>query len=155
MLVPASTPQCYINTAGAQPTNIIEVMPSMATSSYYARLPALMAPSLTQLTGTVFGGLIHRFQEAINFDAVREHQLVLLYCVLDIEAEQTIFRNAVLRVLETDRSFDKIDWSSAESLLRSKLGAQYMIYNDCIEKVLAGVNALALLTHPDKSEVCK
>lgn len=74
--------------------------------------------------------------------------------MLDIEAEETIFRNAVLRVLETDHDYDKIDWSSAESLLRSKLGAQYMIYNDCIEKVLAGVNALTLLTHPNKSEVC-
>lgn len=74
--------------------------------------------------------------------------------MLDIEAEETIFRNAVLRVLETDHNFDKIDWLAAESLLRSKLGAQYMIYNDCIEKVLAGVNALAFLTHPEKREVC-
>ncbi|KAL7893482.1 hypothetical protein HDV64DRAFT_288924 [Trichoderma sp. TUCIM 5745] len=112
-----------------------------------------MTPSLTQLTGTVFGGLIHRFQSAIKFDTVRERRLVLLHCMLDIEAEETIFRNAVLRVLETDHDYDKIDWSSAESLLRSKLGAQYMIYNDCIEKVLAGVNALTLLTHPNKSEI--
>jgi hypothetical protein len=74
--------------------------------------------------------------------------------MLDIEAEETIFRNAVLQVLEIDNKFDKVDWSSAEGLLRSKLGEQYMIYNDCIEKVFAGVNALAFLTHPEKSKVC-
>lgn len=129
-------------------------MPSKATYSDYNRLPVVMAPSLTQLTGTVFEGLIHRFRKAVKYDTVRARQLVLLHCMLDIEAEETIFRNAVLQVLEIDNKFDKVDWSSAEGLLRSKLGEQYMIYNDCIEKVFAGVNALAFLTHPEKSKVC-
>ncbi|PON25028.1 pfs domain-containing protein [Trichoderma gamsii] len=129
-------------------------MPSRAPGAYmYTRLPAVMAHSLTQITGTVFGGLIFRFREAVDFYQLRMRRFVLLHCLLDIEAEEIIFKNAVLRVLEIDHKFDKIDWLLAERLLKSKLGAQYMIYNDCIEKVLASVNALAFLTDPDKSEI--
>lgn len=113
-----------------------------------------MAPSPAQLAGMTFAAITERFQKAITFDPGSKRQLVILHCLLYIQAEETIFKNAVQRFLKTDQPFDRIDWSTAEKMLESKLEAQDMVYNDSIRRVLAAVNALANLTHPDSSKVC-
>lgn len=121
------------------------------TSSH---VPAAMTPSLAERAGTTFTAITQRFQNAITFDPGSKRQLIILHCLLGIQAEETIFKNVVQRFLETDQLFDRIEWSTADSLLESKLGAQFMVYNGCIERVLASVSALAILTHPDYSKVC-
>ncbi|GFP58531.1 subtilisin DY [Trichoderma asperellum] len=111
-----------------------------------------MASSPAQLAGMTFTAITERFQKAITFDPGSKRQLAILHCLLYIQAEETIFKNAVQRFLKTDQLFDRIDWPTAEKMLESKLGEQYMVYNDSIRRVLAAVNALANLTHPDSSK---
>ncbi|KAI0376371.1 hypothetical protein F5Y04DRAFT_266649 [Hypomontagnella monticulosa] len=111
-----------------------------------------MAPSSTQLVGTTFTNITNLFQEAVSFNPRSKRQLVILYCLSGIQAEEAIFKNAVQRLLETDQLFNEIEWSTAENLLKSKLGAQYMVYNDSIERLLAGVSTLRILTDPNYSK---
>lgn len=113
-----------------------------------------MAPSSAQLAGATFAAITHGFQRAVSFDPWSKGQLAIFHYLLDIQAEEAIFKNVVQRLLETDQLFDRIEWSTAARVLESKLGAQYMVYNDCVGRVLDGVSALATLIRPDYSKVC-
>ncbi|KAM3426382.1 hypothetical protein NHJ13734_009487 [Beauveria thailandica] len=108
-----------------------------------------MAPSPTQLAAISLQGLISRFQRAIDKSIESDYQLLILRCMLGFQVEEALFKNTISLLLKTDQPFDKIDWSAAERLLNAKLGAYYLVHKDCIERVLAAVGELALLTHPD------
>lgn len=112
-----------------------------------------MTPLSTQRAGAAFAHLSRQLQKAVTFDVAFERKILIQHCMLDIQAEEIIFKNAVLQFLGSDQPFGKINWLAADTLLKSKLGAHYMVYNDCIERMLASVVTLVAMIHPSDGEV--
>ncbi|KAH7308638.1 hypothetical protein B0I35DRAFT_483166 [Stachybotrys elegans] len=108
-----------------------------------------MVPSSARLASAIFATITNYLQKAIDFNPGSKPPLALWFCLLRIQSAEEAFKNTVLQLLESDDPFDKIEWFTAEGLLKSNLGAQYTVYNDCIEQILARLTMLAVLIHPD------